>query len=76
MEKKDDWKFKRRNLEALQKQWLLDIDIWPVSYKHLSTGDECSIIIEDGYVKDKSGVTVDKIVKNPDTKPTWKAGEF
>lgn len=42
----------------------------------VSTGDECSIIIEDGYVKDKSGVTVDKIVKNPDTKPTWKAGEF
>ncbi|MFQ7841579.1 MAG: chromosome segregation protein SMC, partial [Thomasclavelia spiroformis] len=42
----------------------------------VSTGDECSIIIEDGYVKGKSGVTVDKIVKNPDTKPTWKAGEF
>lgn len=42
----------------------------------VSTGDECSIIIEDGYVKDKSKVTAAEIVKNPDIKPTWKAGEF
>ena len=42
----------------------------------VSTGDGCSIIIEDGYVKDKSEVTAAEIVKNPNIKPTWKAGEF
>lgn len=42
----------------------------------VSTGDECSIIIEDGYVKDKSEITAAEIVKDPDIKPTWKVGEF
>ena len=42
----------------------------------VSTGDECSIIIDDGYVKDKSEITAAEIVKDPDIKLTWKAGEF
>ena len=36
----------------------------------VSTGDECSIIIEDGYVK---GQEPDEA---PSPKPSWKAGEF
>lgn len=36
----------------------------------VSTGDECSIIIEDGYVK---GQEPDE---DPAPQPTWKAGEF
>lgn len=35
----------------------------------VSTGDECSVIIEDGYVKED----VQSAVEN---KPQWKAGEF
>lgn len=36
----------------------------------VSTGDECSIIIEDGYVKGQEPV------EDPVPQPTWKAGEF
>lgn len=36
----------------------------------VSTGDECSIIIEDGYVK---GQEPDEV---PSPQPSWKAGEF
>ena len=34
----------------------------------VSTGDECSVIIEDGYVKEN--------VSSQSAQPTWKAGEF
>lgn len=36
----------------------------------VSTGDECSIIIEDGYVKGREPV------EDPAPQPAWKAGEF
>ena len=36
----------------------------------VSTGDECSIIIEDGYVKGREPV------EDPAPQPTWKAAEF
>ena len=36
----------------------------------VSTGDECSIIIEDGYVKGQEHEEA------PAPQPTWKAGEF
>lgn len=36
----------------------------------VSTGDECSIIIEDGYVKGREPD------EDPAPQPTWKAGEF
>ena len=36
----------------------------------VSTGDECSIIIEDGYVKEQEPD------EDPAPQPTWKAGEF
>ena len=55
-------------------EWLEQEGLQAIATR-VSTGDECSIIIEDGYVKDKSEVTAAD-VKNPDIKPTWKAGEF
>lgn len=36
----------------------------------VSTGDECSIIIEDGYVKGQEPT------EDPAPQPSWKAGEF
>lgn len=42
----------------------------------VSTGDECSIIIEDGYVKSDT-MQIKEIVSEPATDAvTWKAGEF
>lgn len=38
----------------------------------VSTGEECSIIIEDGYVASQS--VAEQVQATP--KPTWKAGEF
>lgn len=39
----------------------------------VSTGDECSVIIEDGYVKEN---VTSQPVQPVNTQPTWKAGEF
>ena len=39
----------------------------------VSTGDECSVIIEDGYVKENVSFQSAQPVN---TQPTWKAGEF
>lgn len=39
----------------------------------VSTGDECSVIIEDGYVKENVSPQSAQPVN---TQPTWKAGEF
>ena len=40
----------------------------------MSVGDECSIIIEDGYVKGQEYLEEDE-QETPKT-PSWKAGEF
>lgn len=43
----------------------------------VSTGEECSIIIEDGYVVGQEVITQQPPVIHPTvTAPTWKAGEF
>ena len=47
-------------------RWLEDEGLQAIATR-VSTGDECSIIIEDGYVKEEKA-------KEPTT--TWKAGEF
>lgn len=39
----------------------------------VSTGDECSVIIEDGYVKENVS---SQSTQPANTQPTWKAGEF
>lgn len=38
----------------------------------VSTGDECSIIIENGYVKSEQAVSADEV----DAVPKWRRGEF
>lgn len=39
----------------------------------VSTGDECSVIIEDGYVKENVS---SQSAQPANTQPTWKVGEF
>lgn len=50
-------------------QWLEQEGLQAIATR-VSTGDECSIIIEDGYVK---GQEAEETVAS---KPSWKAGEF
>lgn len=65
-------KLEQMDLDTLKEfgQWLESEGLQAIATR-VSTGDECSIIIEDGYV---SGV--EKIEEKPETAPTWKAGEF
>lgn len=43
----------------------------------VSTGDECSIIIEDGYVEEKGGSSSENVdLKDNLEQPKWKKGEF
>lgn len=53
-------------------QWLEQEGLQAIATR-VSTGDECSIIIEDGYVKGQEHTE-----ENPQTPtvPSWKAGEF
>lgn len=50
-------------------QWLEQEGLQAIATR-VSTGDECSIIIEDGYVK---GQETEETIAS---KPSWKAGEF
>lgn len=61
-------KLEQMDLETLQKfgLWLEQEGLQAIATR-VSTGDECSIIIEDGYVVSTEPVT---------ETPTWKAGEF
>lgn len=53
-------------------QWLEQEGLQAIATR-VSTGDECSIIIEDGYVKGREHK--EEIPQTP-TAPSWKAGEF
>lgn len=53
-------------------QWLEQEGLQAIATR-VSTGDECSIIIEDGYVKGQNFVS--EPLKDTGA-PTWKAGEF
>ncbi len=53
-------------------QWLEEEGLQAIATR-VSTGDECSIIIEDGYVKGQEHK--EEIYQTPTT-PSWKAGEF
>lgn len=61
-------------LEQMDMQTLNEFGAWleqeglQAIATRVSTGDECSIIIEDGYVKGQ-------VLEEPTT-PSWKAGEF
>ena len=62
-------------LEQMDLKTLTEFNVWleqeglQAIATRVSTGDECSVIIEDGYVKED----VQSAVEN---KPQWKAGEF
>ena len=53
-------------------QWLEQEGLQAIATR-VSSGDECSIIIEDGYVKGQD--TTENTPKTP-ISPSWKAGEF
>ncbi len=62
-------KLEQMDLDTLKEfgQWLEQEGLQAIATR-VSTGDECSIIIEDGYV---AGAEIIE-----EEKPTWKAGEF
>ncbi|SFE10952.1 AAA domain-containing protein [Paenibacillus algorifonticola] len=61
-------KLEQMDLQTLQEfgSWLEQEGLQAIATR-VSTGDECSIIIEDGYVAGQ---------ELPEEKKTWKAGEF
>ncbi|HJA81006.1 MAG TPA: ATP-binding protein [Candidatus Mediterraneibacter intestinipullorum] len=63
-------KLEQMDIQTLNEfgQWLEQEGLQAIATR-VSTGDECSIIIEDGYVKDTSGVPVQQ-------PKTWKEGTF
>ena len=62
-------KLEQMDIDTLKEfgQWLESEGLQAIATR-VSTGDECSIIIEDG--------TAVTSADTPDAKPTWKAGEF
>lgn len=64
-------KLEQMDLDSLNEfgQWLEQEGLQAIATR-VSTGEECSIIIEDGYIKGQEGVVVQEEA------PTWKAGEF
>ena len=65
-------KLEQMDLDTLQEfgQWLEQEGLQAIATR-VSTGDECSIIIEDGYV-----AGAEKIEEQAEATPTWKVGEF
>ncbi len=53
--------------------WLEEEGLQAIATR-VSTGDECSIIIEDGYVKGSEGITFQE--EPIEDKPLWKKGNF
>lgn len=69
-------KLEQMDLETLQEfgQWLEQEGLQAIATR-VSTGDECSIIIEDGYVAGEEQAPAPQ--STPPAEPkTWKAGEF
>ena len=65
-------KLEQMDIQTLNEfgQWLEQEGLQAIATR-VSTGDECSIIIEDGYVKEQQEVT-DQMPEYP----KWKEGEF
>lgn len=78
-------KLEQMDLDTLQEfgAWLEAEGLQAIATR-VSTGEECSLIIEDGYVKDteydkKYGPAIDKgmeLSKPVQEAPAWKVGEF
>lgn len=56
-------------------QWLEQEGLQAIATR-VSTGEECSIIIEDGYVAGQEYIQLQQPTAEIDAGPTWKAGEF
>lgn len=69
-------KLEQMDMQTLQEfgQWLEQEGLQAIATR-VSTGDECSIIIEDGYVKGQENPEAEEPPKEQ-VKPSWKAGEF
>lgn len=65
-------KLEQMDIDTLKEfgQWLESEGLQAIATR-VSTGDECSIIIEDGYV-----AGAENIEEKPEVTPKWKAGEF
>lgn len=72
-------KLEQMDLDTLREfgQWLEQEGLQAIATR-VSTGEECSIIIEDGYVVGQEGITLQqpKVEGEINPGPTWKAGEF
>jgi DNA repair exonuclease SbcCD ATPase subunit len=70
-------KLEQMDLDTLREfgEWLEQEGLQAIATR-VSTGDECSIIIEDGYVAGQEGVQIQQPPGEIDPGPTWKAGEF
>lgn len=70
-------KLEQMDLETMNEfgRWLEQEGLQAIATR-VSTGDECSIIIEDGYVSGQEGVQLQQQPGTIDPAPTWKAGEF
>lgn len=68
-------KLEQMDLDTLKEfgEWLEAEGLQAIATR-VSTGEECSLIIEDGYVA--GAETVPEIMPESKTEPTWKAGEF
>ncbi len=70
-------KLEQMDLETLKEfgEWLEQEGLQAIATR-VSTGDECSIVIEDGYVAGQEGITLQQPPGEIDPGPSWKAGEF
>lgn len=77
-------KLEQMDLETLREfgQWLEQEGLQAIATR-VSTGEECSIIIEDGYVAGQEGITLQEAKPEGEINPgegwnatAWKVGEF
>lgn len=70
-------KLEQMDLDTLREfgQWLEQEGLQAIATR-VSTGEECSIIIEDGYVAGQEDIQLQQPPGEIDPGPTWKAGEF
>lgn len=70
-------KLEQMDLDTLQEfsHWLEQEGLQAIATR-VSTGEECSILIQDGYVVGQEKITFQNRSGELDAGPTWKAGEF
>lgn len=69
-------KLEQMDLETMREfgEWLESENLQAIATR-VSTGEECSIIIEDGYVKGEENVVLEQTTE-VESAPVWKEGEF